>query len=285
MDFIFADDARQLRPSRPGMGQLIAIGGIHVPSESVGHLERAIEGLCGEFGVPSDEQFKWSPGKKEPFMKTQLVSDDRLAFFDKLLSLALRHQAQATVVIEDTSRRPARPHATSHEHDITSLFLERADWSLRAAGREGVVIIAAPSGGAKDEEHFLAECVEIIDSGTEYSQLPNIGLRVLLAKSRLIRSLQLADVVVSCTVARVSGEDRFSPAVFEMLKPLFRHDGSRIGGVGLKLHPDFCFANLYHWLLGDTDWWKGNSGCPLPVRGFPYFNSEADLASRAASST
>jgi hypothetical protein len=91
-----------------------------------------------------------------------------------------------------------------------------------------------------------------------------------------MRVLQLADIVVSCAVSRVSGESNFSPIVFPQVKKLLRFDGTRIGGVGLKLHPDLRYANLYHWLLGDSHWIKGLTGVPLPNKGIPFYLSAGE---------
>jgi hypothetical protein len=52
-----------------------------------------------------------------------------------------------------------------------------------------------------------------------------------------------------------------------------RVDGGRIGGVGVKIQPDFSYANFYHWLLGDTHFYKGFVGVPMPIIGRPYFES------------
>ena len=41
-------------------------------------------------------------------------------------------------------------------------------------------------------------------------------------------------------------------------------DRQRIGGVGLKIHPDLRYANLYYWLVGDDVIFKGWNGFPLP---------------------
>ena len=54
------------------------------------------------------------------------------------------------------------------------------------------------------------------------------------------------------------------------MKVLLRSGSGRIGGVGLKIDPDFSYANLYHWVLGDTDFWRGNLGTPLPLNDRPY---------------
>jgi len=87
-----------------------------------------------------------------------------------------------------------------------------------------------------------------------------------------------ADVVTSCVVARVSGESTHSPPVFDLIKPLLRSDGHRIGGVGLKIHPDFVYANLYHWLLGDSHFHRFNIGFPMPLKDRPFSNDAGEAA-------
>jgi hypothetical protein len=76
-------------------------------------------------------------------------------------------------------------------------------------------------------------------------------------------------------VARVAGSP-YSKIPFAMVKPLLRSDGHRIGGVGLKIHPDFKHVNLYHHLLGDTTCWKGNVGIDLPCRGRQYYADDGE---------
>lgn len=50
----------------------------------------------------------------------------------------------------------------------------------------------------------------------------------------------------------VAGEKKYSPRIFQSIKPLLETEEGVIGGFGVKLHPDFRYVNLYHWLLGDT---------------------------------
>jgi hypothetical protein len=50
-----------------------------------------------------------------------------------------------------------------------------------------------------------------------------------------------------------------------------------VGGCGVKLHPDYKYRNLYGWLFGDTHFWKGNNGHPLPLEGRPYRFGDRDL--------
>ncbi|NVL90622.1 MAG: hypothetical protein HWN69_06440 [Desulfobacterales bacterium] len=278
MDFIFADDARQKNPSRKGMGPLVAIGGVHVSGDKVGLLEKAINDLCARTGFPSGQQFKWSPGKKDTFMKTKLIGEARVTFYQELCELGIQNGSSACVVIEDSRRRTALSGSESHEIDVTSLFLERANWTFSREITDGVVVVATPGGGTKAQEKFILHSITLLEKGTRYSKFNRIPLPILTSKARHVRLLQFADIVTSCTTARVAGESTYSPEIFEFLKPMFRKDMSRIGGVGVKLHPDFVYANLYHWLLGDTHWVKHNTGVPLPRPGRPYYDAPDDVS-------
>jgi len=67
MDVLFADDSRQQKPKRPGMGSLIAAGYIYIPGDNVKFLEEGLENICKNFGFPSDPErgeLKWSPNRK-----------------------------------------------------------------------------------------------------------------------------------------------------------------------------------------------------------------------------
>lgn len=276
MDFIFADDARHAKPSRKGMSSVVAIGGIHVAADAVGPLERRLEGICAEVGLPRTEQFKWSPGKKEEFLRTSLKDAARRDFFLALLGAATEFNAKACVVIVDTTAAHASKKAASAEDDATILFLERCEWALSQASRDGLLVVAGLGGGAKDEAKFLETCVGVIAHGTEYIPLRHLPLGVITLPSRRLRLLQLADLVTSCSTARFSGESDHSPPVFEAIKPLLRSDGERIGGIGLKIHPDFKYGNLYHWLLGDTHFWKRLMGHPMPLKGIGYYDGPGE---------
>ena len=198
-----------------------------------------------------------------------------MAFFTEVLQLGGSHGAQAIVVAEDTSRAKAQGAAT-HEADAVALFLERANNAIPSQPG-GLVIAGAPGRGT--EGKFLANCIRLRDEGTRYSSLFALPLGVVTSPSRHIRCLQLADVIVSCTLARIAGEFNYSPAVFEHIRPLFRKELGRIGGVGLKIHPDYVYANLYHWLLGDTHFVRASVGTPLPIKGRPFESDAGEATS------
>jgi len=269
MDFIFCDDSQQLRPTRRRMGPLVATGGIVVPDAALRPLVLDLERLCREAGFPRGEEFKWSP-RRGSWMRTNLQEDRRLAFFRSVLTVAGLHGVRAAVVVADTGCSRAIRTSASPEADVTTMLLERVDNALGVAGTLGVVVVDRPGGDRATEDRFLAACLDTITAGTTYTSLERIAT-VLPASSHLARTLQLADVITGCTLARVAGEHTWSPPVFDEIKPLFRSDGHRIGGFGLKLHPDLKYANLYHWLLGDDTWWKGTSSWDLPCRGPLYY--------------
>lgn len=268
MHVFFADDARQDNPSRPGMGPLVAIGGIEVPDEVLGPLEKEIDQLCHEYGFPAGEPFKWSPGR-ELWMHDNLTGPRREEFLVGVLTLSQKNGAFVIIVVEDTKYDTAT-RASSHEEDVTTLFLERAHQQCERAGAHGIVIVDRPSGSRANEDEFLAGCLETLQSGTRYVRPDRIALNVLSAPSKFVRHLQVADVVTGCTLALVGGESRFSPTVFDAIRPLLPLVLQRCGGVGLKIHPDYVYANLYHWLLRDQHFVRGGSGYALPTKDRPY---------------
>jgi hypothetical protein len=271
VDAFFVDDSVQTRPDRKGMGKLVAAGGLHVKSDAVKALESALDNLSSETGFPDGEEFKWSPEKKS-WMRDNLKFEAREQFFLRALGLAHEHEATAIVAVEDATRGTASPTAVSAEEDVITLFLERAHNLVRGRRCDAIVVCDRPGGSHKDESRFLQRHLTTVGRGTTYAKLDRIAL-VIATDSHLVRLLQLADLVVASTVARVAGESRWSPPVFEGVKPLLRRAMGRAGGVGLKIQPDFTYANLYYWLLGDDSFWRGGVGQPMPMATRPYADS------------
>jgi hypothetical protein len=268
MNLFFMDDAGQRNPRRPGMGPLVAVGGIIIPGASARNLETEVDRICDKFGFPKGEVFKWSPGKNH-WMRDNLKDADRQKFFCNILEVAAEMGALAHVSIEDTSRAVADSQSKSHEQDVTTLALERFQQLLARQGNYGIAIAAQPGGGAKDEGRFLAECLRLRDAGSDYVRFHNFATNVLTSPFAHTRLLQVADIVTSCTAAIVAGNDKFSGDIFACIQKIFLNE-DRIGGIGLKLHPHLCFVNLYHWLVGDEYVRKGSTGWPLPLKNLPY---------------
>lgn len=270
VDVFFADDSRQQNPTRPGMGPLVAIGGINVPAEEVGSIGREIDDLCSSAGFPPEEEFKWSPGR-ELWMWKNLRDEARRGFFLSVLDILSQKDVSAVIVISDTICSTATGAETS-EIDVTRMFLERVDQQCGRGCSQGFVVVDRPGGDRRDEETFLAECLETLQSGTKYVKPKHIAHNVISTPSNLSRLLQAADLVTGCTLSMVSGESQYALPVFDSILKLLDQSMGRIGGYGLKIHPDFKYANLYHWIAKDSHFWKGNCGHPMPLKGLPYYN-------------
>jgi hypothetical protein len=266
---LFLDDAVQRTCRRPRIGRLVALGGVVVDAEAARALDGDIEKLCrSEYGFPEREPFKWSPGR-DHWMRDNLVDARRQQFFKDVLSLAAKRGAVGQVTISDSTMKQANPGASSHEMDVFTMSLERFNYLL---GRQslGLVIAARPSGGRSDEDKFLAQCADIVSVGTSYAKFGQFATNVLTMPFVRSRLLQVADLVTSITTAMVAGHTEFAGPVFSEVKSLLRSSLGRIGGVGVKIHPDYAYANLYHWVLGDTTFWRAGVGVQLPLKDRPY---------------
>jgi hypothetical protein len=273
MHVVFADDAGQNRPRRTDMTDrpFLGIGGFIVDADRLRDLEQSLGAICQATGFPPGCEFKWSP-PADNWMHHNLVQDARDEFFECVLASAREHDVAALVVAEDTVSSTAIQNV-SPERDVLELFLERVSYFLGQRGSTGLIIADQPGGGPRREHSFLVDCLEARERGTDYVTHERLALSVVCAKSHFVRCLQLADLIVSCTLARITGST-YASRTFEAIRPLLHRDGTRVGGIGLKIHPDFRYANLYHWLVGDSHHWKRNWGIPLPHVSYRYFESE-----------
>jgi len=248
------------------MGSLVAVGGMQVPGASVRSLAVALERICDEFGFPPSEEFKWSPNRNSWMWENIRGGTQRELYVD-CLKAAADHDVAAWVVVEDTAYRSTAGRGDDHELDAVKVFLERCQRHLDETDTEALVLADHPSGGRPAEAEFAAACLRTLRKGTGYVQPDRVAL-VVTEDSKNTRLLQLADLIVGCTLAFVSGESRRSPPLFEdHIRALLRRSGDgRIGGFGLKLHPDRVYGNLYHWLLGDK----------TAAPGLPYVNDPDD---------
>lgn len=268
LDVFFADDSRQLKPSRNVILPLVGIGGLNISGNSIYHLNVAIEETCEKAGFLPNEEFKWSPSR-ELWMYHNLRNEKRKDFFLNVIRKLEEHEVIAFIIVRDTECRSATGAATP-ELDATTMFLERVHHQCNKNYSCGMVVVDRPSGSRSEEDKFLGSCLETIQQGTRYANMGTIVHNVVSTPSKLSRLLQAADVIIGSSISYIAGEKTYSPQIFEAIIPLLYNDGSRIGGYGLKLHPAFRYFNLYYWLVGDTHFWRMNVGIPLPRSGFMY---------------
>ncbi len=271
MQLWFVDDARQLTPTRQGMGPLCAAGAICVSEANLKSFENALDALCRSTGFPDRQEFKWSPGR-ELWMRDNLRDQARTEFFQNAVAIAKDHGICGALAIVDTNHSVIA-RASNHETAVVRLLLERIQNATSVTER-ALIIADTPSGGSRqNSDAFISDCLETMRTGTNaLASLDRVAM-VLTCSSHLNRCLQFADLFTSCLTAYVSGENRWSPLVARGLRGLLRSELGRVGGCGVKIHPDYVYANLYHWLFGDDTLVRSSSGCPLPMLDRPYKTS------------
>lgn len=276
MYHFYIDDSkiRSKAHNRENIGDLVAVGGVVVPSVEIKSLEDDIQAICSKdnYQVPDGENIKWSPDKRS-WLRENVSREIRLELYNELLSCAAKHDAKVIVAINDLGCKMANSLASDHEVDATLLALERYDNWL---GREhGMVFISKPSGGATNESKFVAECIQHKIQGTNYVKFKSIASNPIVIPASQSRLLQIADLVVSITNAKVAGGDKFADPLFPLIAGMMPETSKGVkGGLGLKIHPSFKYCNLYHWILGDEYFVKGNTGSSLPIKESPYPSDE-----------
>ncbi len=272
MNLVFVDDAQQNNPTRPGLESepLVATGGVVVPHDAVAILEKQIEDTCHSYGLSTSDEFKWSPKKKKKNHSRFRALPNRAGFFIKILSLAKQSDVKALVIISNMRSTPIVNGLSDHKFATFVTLLER----INRLDSSSFVISDQPGGGPREIKELLDNCKKLIAEGTPFEDMKKITPNVVTAPSHHHRLLQLADVVTSCTLSYVCGENIYSPPVFNQhILPLVHRHRDRYGGAGIKIHPDYLYANLYHWLLDDKYYNEKGSGRLLPMPERPYSTS------------
>jgi len=253
VEVLFLDDSVQ-DGRRGGLGQLVAVGGVFVLEEKLQPLERKVSEICSAYGVPKGCEVKWSPPPAN-WIHDHLLDARRAACYTDILRAAAENQVRAVVAIHDRGRMPIEIKAAISQN-LTYVF-ERATIYLENAERLGLIVADKPGGGKKQEEEVLEDVLDTILSGTDFVPPTQIPINVLTTHSRLVRSLQVADLVVGITTSMVAGAVKYAAPLFPLIMPMFlrHHYKGTIGGTGLKLHPS-SLCNLYHWVLGEDAMWR-----------------------------
>ncbi|MDO9518916.1 MAG: hypothetical protein Q7L19_01720 [Pseudohongiella sp.] len=272
MHFFFADDSSQ-RGNRLKMGKIVAYGGILVPSDRTLELSHVIDQIAEKAGIPDREEIKWSP-RKNSWIYNNLGGEDRFNCYSSILKAT--EQAGATVIatVCDPEMRHLRLE-WGFERCVT-YTLERVSAYTENLESQTVVISDRPSGGKREEDQFLLDYLDHIESDYNFMIKGNFALNMLTAPSHLVRLLQVADLVTAITTAMVSGQTKYAKDYFGLVMPMFAKNAlGSVGGTGLKVYPD-NLINLYHWVLGEQHFSKASrmAGIPLPHSSYLYYEND-----------
>jgi Protein of unknown function (DUF3800) len=248
MDVFFADDSRQTGV-RQGMGQVVAIGGVFVEDPAIRPLAAAIDAIAVEAGIPKGTELKWSPPRGS-WIHQKLHGDERQNCYARILTAAQDHRVRSVVVCCDTGRM--RVDVKRAFAMCVDYLFERVTMHLKDRDTTAIMVADRPGGGGRDENEFLSDFVELIESGTQYADPDRVLLNVLTTPSHLVRHLQLADLITGITAAMVCGAYDYAPPLFRLVKPLLiKNNNDCIGGTGLKVFPN-DIVNLYYWVLQEN---------------------------------
>lgn len=272
MHIIFIDDSGQ-RGKREGMGDLVSVGGIILPENKIEDFQDSLNKVCIDAGIPTNCEIKWSP-PPESWIYKNLVKEDRENCYRDLLETARDCSAKVIVIVFDTGRTSCKKQAATLK--ALEFFIERARMYLEDNDALGIIVADQPSGGRKDESRFLSETLVAIQQGSEFVPPKQIPLNILTTPSRLIRPLQIADLVVGITTGFVGGYTKYTKPLFPIIKEMMIINSlSFIGGSGLKIFPE-SLTNLYWWVLGEECYGKASAmaGHSLPDQRYLYDKHE-----------
>jgi Protein of unknown function (DUF3800) len=273
VEIFFADDSIQKVCKRERMGPLVGVGGVLVEEAEIRPLADAIDNIAAAFGIPKEEEIKWSPNRGS-WIRGNLL-DNRTECYRQVLEAAYAHRAKAIVICNDTAR--TRDSAGEAFKRCLDYLFERLSMNLEDRERHALIVADRPGGGKIQEDEFLAYFLSRVEEGTQYV-LPNrLLLNVLTTPSHMVRHLQIADLVTGITTAMVAGLETYAGPLFPFVKNLFiANRPGGIAGTGLKIAPDSprgnSLVNLYHWVLQEHLLHKGGGAraYPLPDPGFPF---------------
>ncbi|GAA4153391.1 DUF3800 domain-containing protein [Actinomadura keratinilytica] len=252
MHLIYIDDSRQTEPRRRHMGELISVGGVIVPEQSVAAFSTALDGIRAELGIPEGEEIKWKP-PRDTFQASaggELIFELR----QRMLQAAIDHDIKSAVVVWDRGHLPWEK--TDVEAEILRYLYERITLHLRQHNDVGVIIADQPGGSRADEMKWLADTLGLTREGTRYVTPERVVSPILTAPSHHVPHLQLADLVTAATTAAIAGYSS-GMKLAPLLQKLARTNAhGLVGGAGVVLWPP-DLMDLYYWIFKETRYIKG----------------------------
>ncbi|NJB66665.1 hypothetical protein GGQ74_000305 [Desulfobaculum xiamenense] len=259
MDIFFASDMC-IDGLREGMGQLTCVGGVLVPEESLGALEKNIKAVCESHGVTGQRDL-WPPQGG--------MSWDIDVCCSQILAHAAEHGVRGVVALWDGGH--AKTDACEARNECATCALDLVARSLDERQHYGLVV-AGGAEGPEAEDGALRTCFRAARDGEGCSHPERILLDALAARFEYVRLLQLAGIVVGVTACEVAGVIGDTNRLFQEVKPLLlRNKAGLVGGAGLRIFPNEEI-NLYKWVLGETYFSRIDraSGWFLPRAHFPW---------------
>lgn len=270
MQLIMVDDSEEKQPVRSKIGHLVGVSAAVFPEDKLTHYSNGIRALRQELGIPPETELKWSPDDGS-WLKSSEGNKIRTRLRKEMITLAVEAGVRTVTVIWDRGRvnwtlEDTRREVLKYLYDKLSLCLRSG-----ASSSLGVVIADEPGGGRVAQQAWLADTLRLTDLGTAWTKPEQIVLPIVTTPSHHVPHLQLADLVAGATVAAIAGNKYALQLIPDLQKIAHRNSNGCIGGAGVTLWPPEL-GNLYHYIFGDKENWRGNVGIPLPHNGWDFID-------------
>ncbi len=227
MHLLFLDES-----GKPG-DRLFAVGGAAIRAADWHGLRDLWEATLDEAAWPRDKELKWSgtrTGEVPPDCADRIYA-----------ALAKAPITCFTTILKPLAGRESHPDffATDEDTYATALtFLaERFQRFLAREDSYGAIVLDSRRRDVDDRMRRFFDRLQ--REGTPYADLGRIVDSLLLGPSHFSLGLQLADLVVGCTVAAQRGPGDGSRWHRQLLPRFASHpDTGEVEGVGLKRFPD-----------------------------------------------
>lgn len=149
----FVDDSKQTKPVRQHLGELVAVGAVFVPEESLTLYAEDLASIRLGLGIPKEEELKWKPPKNSFLAKADGPVVAKLR--RRMLQAAAARGIRSAVVIWDRGHLDWE--RASIEPEILRYLYERIELFLQEKTTRGLVIADVPGGSNADNNRWLSD--------------------------------------------------------------------------------------------------------------------------------
>jgi hypothetical protein len=210
-----------------------AVGGVAIAAPNWQRLRARWEAALGAHGWPLDKEVKWHgtrTGEVPPDLADAVYAE-----------LAAAPMTCFVTILRPLAGRQAYPDFFASDEDTYATALtflaERFQRFLAREDSHGVIILDSRRREVDDRMRRFFERLQ--SAGSSYMAIDRIVDSLLLGPSHYSLGLQVADLVVGCTLASQKAPGDASRWHKQLLPRFARHpDTGEVDGVGLKFFPD-----------------------------------------------
>jgi len=241
MNILFIDDTERVRK------RYVGVGGVILHDDYIDNLYTNFHVIKKTYGIPPNEEIKWSPDK-DSWIAKNLIEEERISAYSDILDLI--RSFGGTEIVTVLQRDTLHYNLIEAKWKCIEFVTERFQFFLQAQEDKRGIIIADFPGSGKEEKKLLSDYCQFLDKGTDYVKPSNIIMNLLTTESHLNPGLQIADLVVGVTTAMCTRERDYALPLWPTVKKkLHRSRCGIVMGCGLKISPPETSDELHEILF------------------------------------